>query len=97
MYISGLMVSYSKFQFSDRDHFLGGKSMDLLSNSDIMILLLKTNGERDRRPNFVIFLIWRALMLVAGWWWLRAEILVYNRLKYHLLWSWFNTSLGEAG
>ena len=71
--------------------------MDLLSNSDIMILLLKTNGGRDRRPNFVIFLIWRALMLVAGWWWLRAEILVYSRLKYHLLWSWFNTSLGEAG
>ena len=71
--------------------------MDLLSNSDIMILLLKTNGERDRRPNFVTFLIWRALMLVAGWWWLRAEILVYSRLKYHLLWSWFNTSLGEAG
>ena len=71
--------------------------MDLLSNSDIMILLLKTNGGRDRRPNFVIFLIWRALMLVAGWWWLRAEILVYSRLKYRLLWSWFNTSLGEAG
>ena len=71
--------------------------MDLLSNSDIMILLLKTNGERDRSPNFVIFLIWRALMLVPGWWWLRAEILVYSRLKYHLLWSWFNTSLGEAG
>ena len=71
--------------------------MDLLSNSDILILLLKTNRGRDRRPNFVIFLIRRALMLVAGWWWLRAEILVYSRLKYHLLWSWFNTSLGEAG
>ena len=28
--------------------------MDLLSNSDVVIVLLKTNGERDRRPNFVI-------------------------------------------
>ena len=28
--------------------------MDLLSNSDVVIVLLKTNGERDRRPNCVI-------------------------------------------
>ena len=43
--------------------------MDLLSNSDVVIVLLKTNGERDRRPNFVIlffFLVSRALIF-SGW------------------------------
>ena len=29
--------------------------MDLLFNSDMVNPLLKTNGGRDRRPNFVIF------------------------------------------
>ena len=36
-----------------------------------MDLLLKNNGGRDRRPNFVIFVIWSALnvdgWLVVGW------------------------------
>ena len=40
--------------------------MDLLFNSDIGNLLIKANGGRDRRPNFVIFVIWTAL-IVGGW------------------------------
>ena len=40
--------------------------MDLLFNSDIGNLLIKANGGRDRRPNFVIFEIWTAL-IVGGW------------------------------
>ena len=40
--------------------------MDLLFNSDIGNLLIKANGVRDRRPNFVIFVIWTAL-IVGGW------------------------------
>ena len=37
--------------------------MDLLFNSDIVNLLLKTNMGRDRRPNFVIFVVWSALIV----------------------------------
>ena len=40
--------------------------MDLLFNSDIVNLLLKTNMGRDRRPNFVIFVVWSAL-IVSRW------------------------------
>ena len=40
--------------------------MDLLFNSDIVNLLLKTNMGRDRRPNFVIFVVWSAL-IVGRW------------------------------
>ena len=47
MYISGLLVSKSELQLSSRDCFLGGENMDLLFSSDIMNLLLKTNGERE--------------------------------------------------
>ena len=42
--------------------------MDLAFNSDKVNLLLKTNGAggRDRRPNFVIFVVWS--VLIVGWW-----------------------------
>ena len=40
--------------------------MHLLLNCDIVNLLLKTNLGRNRRPNFVIFVVWSAL--VVGWW-----------------------------
>ena len=40
--------------------------MDLLLNPDIVNLLLKTSGGRDRRPNFVIFVVWSTL-IVGGW------------------------------
>ena len=45
--------------------------MDLLFNSDIVSLLLKTNGVRKRKPNLIIFVIWSALIvdrwLVVAW------------------------------
>ena len=44
--------------------------MDLLFNFDIVNLLLKTNGGRVRRPNFVI--LWLG---VLGWWWCETRIL----------------------
>ena len=37
------------------DSFPGEQNIDLLFNSDIENLLLKVNGGRDRRPNFVVF------------------------------------------
>ena len=40
--------------------------MDMLFNSDAVNRLLKTNGGRDRRPNFVIFLVWSGLIF-GGW------------------------------
>ena len=46
-----------------QDHFLGGENMDLLSNSDIVNILLKTNVGRNRTPNFVIFVVWSALII----------------------------------
>ena len=46
--------------------FLEGQSIYLLFNSDVVNFLLKTNGGRDRKPNFVLFLGWSAL-IVGGW------------------------------
>ena len=37
--------------------------MDLFFDSDMMNPLLKTNGGRDRRFNFVIFVVWSALIV----------------------------------
>ena len=38
----------------------------LLFNSDIVDFLFKTNRGRDRRPNFVVFVVWSVLLLVGG-------------------------------
>ena len=47
--------------------FPGGQEVYLLSNSDIMNHLLKTTGRgRDRKTNFVIFVVWSTL-IVDGW------------------------------
>ena len=35
----------------------------LLFNSDIVNLLLKTNLGRNRRPNFVVFVVWNTLVV----------------------------------
>ena len=40
--------------------------MNLLFNSDIVKLQLKVNVRRDRRPNFVIFVVWSTL-IVGEW------------------------------
>ena len=47
----------------------------MLFNSDIADFLLKTNEGRNRRPNFVIFVVWSALIVVE-W------VLVYSRKSY---------------
>ena len=44
-----------------QDRFPVGENMYLLFKSDIF--LLKTHGGRNRRPNFVIFVIWSALFV----------------------------------
>ena len=47
------------------------KKTDLFFDSDLVNPLLKTNGRRDRRFNFVIFVVWNALIvdsdLVVAW------------------------------
>ena len=52
--------------------FLEGQSIYLLFSSDIVNLLLKTDGGRDRKPNFVIFEVWSALIL--GVWMSGVEV-----------------------
>ena len=77
--------------------------MNLLFNSDVVNLLLKRNGGRDRRPNFVIvvfitiFVDWSAL-IVKGW-----VVVAWGR-KFCLrpaeispLCSWYNSRMGHAG
>ena len=53
--------------------------MDLLYNSDIVNLLLKTNLGRDRRPKFVVFVVCSAL--IVGRWvvvaWSRISFFVF--------------------
>ena len=71
--------------------------MDLLVNSDIVNFLLRTNEGRDRRPNFVIFVVWSALT-IGGWVvvaWNRKSFL--GQLKSHLLSSRYNSKMGNAG
>ena len=40
--------------------------MDLLFDSEIVNLLLKTKVGRDRMPNYVNVVVWSALRLVSG-------------------------------
>ena len=40
--------------------------MDLFFSSDILKLLLKTNKLRERRSNFVIFVVWSAVSWRVG-------------------------------
>ena len=47
--------------------------MNLVFNSDILNLMLKTNEERDRRSNFVIFVV-RSDLIVG-----RRVVLVWSR------------------
>ena len=47
----------------------------MLLNVDIMNLALKIMA-KYRRPNVVVFVVWSALMLVGGWWWVGAESLI---------------------
>ena len=53
-----------------KDRFPGGE-YDLLFDVDILNLLLKNNGRRDRGPHFVIFVVWSALIVnewvVVAW------------------------------
>ena len=46
--------------------FLRRGGCDYLFNVDIVNFLLKNNGGRNRRPNFVIFVV-RSALKVAGW------------------------------
>ena len=64
MYISGLMISKSKYKSSSRRSFPGSGEYEFAFKSDIVKLLLKTNGGRDRRPIFCV--VWSAL-IVGGW------------------------------
>ena len=50
-----VMVCKLFYQPSDQGSFSGRDYVNLF-NSDIVNFLLKANGGRDRKPNFVIFL-----------------------------------------
>ena len=72
--------------------------MNLLVNSDIVNLLLKTNGgETEGLIIFYFFVVWNAL-IVGGW-----VVVVWSRksfqgqLKLYLLCSWFYSRMGDAG
>ena len=48
-----------------RDLYPGGEIVNLLLNSDIVNLPLKTDSGRNRRPNFVTFVVWSALVVLV--------------------------------
>ena len=48
------MVNKSEFKYNSPISFLGTENMNLLFNSDIVNLLLKTNVGRERRTNVAI-------------------------------------------
>ena len=63
---NGILVHTSEFQPSDPRSFPEWEEYDLLFNVDIVNLLLKNNGGRDRRLQFGIFVVLKAL-IVGGW------------------------------
>ena len=60
------MVSNLEYNFGLPESFSEGVNKSLFFNSDIKKILLETNGGIDRKPNFVIFLVWSAF-IVGGW------------------------------
>ena len=71
--------------------------MDLFLNSDIENLLLKTDGGKDIKPNFAIFVVWSALIIgeyvVVAW----GRKCCKSRQKLHLWSYWFNVRMVDAG
>ena len=53
------MVPLQSSTLEVREHLLGLASIYLLFDSDVLNFLLKNNVGRHRRPNFVIFIVWR--------------------------------------
>ena len=63
------MAECLKYQFTVQVNEVRSPAREnifLLFNSDIVNLLLNTNEGRNRRPNFVIFVVWYTL-IVGGW------------------------------
>ena len=61
---NGVVVNTSDFHSSNRRSFPGRREYNLLFNVDIVSLLLKNNGGgRDRRPQFLILLLWNTLII----------------------------------
>ena len=67
----GIMVSKSKFQFSNRISLPGRGEHEFAFQSWCSEPSVKNSGVRDRRTNFVIFVVWSALnvssWVVVGW------------------------------
>ena len=59
------MVSNLEYNFGRPGSFPEGLNEILFFNSGIKKILLDTNGGRDRKPNFVIFLYWSAFIVVG--------------------------------
>ena len=56
IHIERILVLQSSAQ-AIRNCFLGGQNIYSLFNSDTVDALFKISGGRDRRPNFVIFVV----------------------------------------
>ena len=62
-----------------------------------MNLLLKNNGGRGRKPNFVIFVVWSALS-VDGWVGVGlGKEFCLEPAEISPWCSWFNSRMGHAG
>ena len=76
MYVNDLMVRITVFGFGGGPRSFPGRDINLLLNSGFVNVLLKTNGGRDRRPNFVIF-INRSALIVGG-----CLVVAWSRKSY---------------
>ena len=65
------MVNVSEFNSSDPSSFPGRAEFNLLFNVDIVNPLLKNKTGKDRRPHFVVVVVWKALIvgvcMVVAW------------------------------
>ena len=65
------MVNVSESNSSDPRSFPGRAEFNLLFNVDIVNPLLKNKTWRDRRPHFVVVVVWKALIvgvcMVVAW------------------------------
>ena len=77
--------------------FRKGWTLICFFNSDILNFVLKTDGDTDRRPYFVIFAFWSAL-IISGW-----GVLNRNRKSYLMpaeiasFLSWFYSRMEYVG
>ena len=98
MYHNGAVANTPEFQSSGPGSFPGRGECDLLFNLDIVKLLLKNNGGGGDTEHLILSSWFGLLWFFAGGWCrIGTESFSLGWLKSHLLCTWLNSRMGDAG